>query len=249
MSKTTITFALDGEIVLSEFSQALKNFDQLINQLSKEVGNAKFDWSIEELYSGSAIATFRGIFEDEKVIGSVIDAYEEVGEALQNGKDIPYSSLVRNYAYEITGLINGRINSVRFETEEKDFIISQKSSTEFEKPIIRYSLGSVKGEIQTLSKRKQLFFTLWDSLFDKPVNCYFQRDQEERMRDAWGKRAVISGKIGRQSQTGKPVVVRDVTEIRTLEPANFGDYTKAKGILHWEDEELPENAIRRLRNA
>ena len=250
MAKDTLTFALEGDVVLEQFASAINNFNTLLNGLSNEVGGgAKVEWVIEELYSGSAVATFHGVHEDIKIVENIIDAYEDVGDYLASGKEIPFSSGVKRSAQNLTNILNGKISMIRFETPMRDITISGKSHAGEKAPPMKYSRGTVKGTIQTLSMRKRLYFTIWDSMFDRPVNCYLKEGQEEIMRNAWGKRAIVSGKIGRQAETGRPVVIRDVGDIRTLEDPIPGSYKRAKGVIPWvEGDELPEDTIRRLRN-
>ena len=250
MAKDTLTFALEGDVSLEQFASTINNFNTFLNSLSNEVaGGAKVEWVIEELYSGSAVATLHGKYEDIRIVESIVDAYENIGEYLANGKEIPYSSNVKRCAQNLTNVLNGKISTIRFETPSIDIAISGKSHFGDIAPSMKYSHGTIKGIIQTLSKRKKLYFTIWDSMFDRPVNCYLKEGQEETMRNVWGKRAIVSGKVGRQAETGKPVVIRDVRYIRTLEEAIHGSYKRAKGIIPWvEGDELPEDVIRRLRD-
>lgn len=248
--KDTLTFGLDGEVALEEFTTAITNLNSLLNQLSKEVVNIKVDWVIDELFAGSAVATFCGVYEDMTLVEQVVDAYETVGESLQLGNEIPFSSIVKRYAINLTKILNGRITAIRFETPAKDFVVSGKSHGGDRVAPMKYSLGTIKGTIQTLSMRKKLSFTIWDTLFDKPVSCYLKEGDEERMRYAWGKRAVVSGRIGRQSESGRPVVIREVKDIRFVEEPEPASYKRAKGALPWvQGDEPAQETIRRLRNA
>ncbi len=250
MAKETLTFALEGDITLASFASALNEFNSLLGNLSKEVGNnSPVEWVVEELYAGSAIATFHGIYDDVKIVETIIEAYEEVGDALSSGREIPFSEAVRKNCRNITGVLNGKVTSIRFETPERDFIISGKSQVGEKTAPMKYSLGTVKGTVQTLSMRKKLSFTVWDSLFDKPVSCYLKEGQEELMREAWGKRAVVAGRIGRQAESGRPVVIREVKTIEILDKPERGSYKRARGILPWKSgDEKPEVILRRLRN-
>jgi len=172
-----------------------------------------------------------------------------VGDALSSGREIPFSEAVRKNCRNITGVLNGKVTSIRFETPERDFIISGKSQVGEKTAPMKYSLGTVKGTVQTLSMRKKLSFTVWDSLFDKPVSCYLKEGQEELMREAWGKRAVVAGRIGRQAESGRPVVIREVKTIEILDKPERGSYKRARGILPWKSgDEKPEVILRRLRN-
>lgn len=251
MAKETLTFALEGDITLASFAGALGEFNALLGNLSKEVGNnSPVEWVVEELFAGSATATFHGIYDDVKIVETIVEAYEEVGEALSSGRDIPFSEAVRKNCRNITGVLNGKVTAIRFETPERDFIISGKSQIGEKAAPMKYSLGAVKGTIQTLSMRKKLSFTVWDSLFDKPVSCYLKEGQEELMREAWGKRAVVSGRIGRQAESGRPVVIREVKSIEIIDKPERGSYKHARGVLPWKQgDEKPEVTLRRMRNA
>ena len=250
MVKDTLTLALEGEVALAEFSSALSIFNDLLNNLSVDVGGgAKIEWVIEELYSGSAVATFHGIYDNIQVVENIVTAYEEVGDSLEHGREIPYSKAVKRSAQNLTSIMNGKIIALRFETQSSDSIISKKILSDEKYPTIKYSIGSIRGTVQTLSMRKRLSFTLWDSMFDIAVNCYLREGDEETMRDIWGKRAIVTGKIGRQSETGRPVVIREVQTVRKVEETTPGSYRRAKGVLPWaEGDELPEETIRRMRS-
>src|SRR3990167_8496332 len=124
--------------------------------------------------------------------------------------------MAERYAHDLVSVIDHRITSIRFETAEKDFVIASRPTANIQEPQIKYAWSSVKGKIETLSERKKLSFTLWDSLYDKPVSCYFKEEQKDTMRNAWGKRAIVSGKVGRRTETGRPIVIREMRQIRLL---------------------------------
>ena len=251
MAKETLTLALEGDVALEEFANAIGNLNSLLNQLAKEVTkDAEVTWLIDELYASSAVATFRGINGDMSAVENVVSAYEKVGDSLQTGGAIPYSTTVQRHAHDLISVLGDRVTSVRFETPAKDIVIVSKSLEGGQIAQLKYAWSSVKGTVQTLSMRKKLNFTLWDALFDKPVGCYFKEGQEDIMRNAWGKHAIVSGRVGRHADTGRPVVVRDVKQIRLLKDVEPGSYRRARGVFPWTiDSESPENIIRRLRSA
>lgn len=250
MVKNTLTLALEGEIVLDDFANALINLSSLLTELTKEVAkDTDVSWVIDELYAGSAVATFKGVDGKMSSVEDIVNAYEIVGEHLQAGSEIPYSLPVQKYARCITNILNTRVTAIRFETSAKDIIVTNK-------PIggeitqIKYTWSSIKGIVETISKRKKLSFTLWDSLFDKPVSCYFKEGQENIMRDVWGRTVIVSGRVGRRTDTGRPIVIRDVKNVRLIENIEPGSYRKAKGIFPWSPgDELPESIVGRLRSA
>ena len=69
------------------------------------------------------------------------------------------------------------------------------------------------------------------------------------MRKSWGKRAVVTGRIGRQAESGRPVVIREVKSIEIVDPPEHGSYKHARGVLPWKQgDEKPEVILRRMRN-
>ena len=70
------------------------------------------------------------------------------------------------------------------------------------------------------------------------------------MRTVWGKRAVVSGRIGRQPLTGRPIVIREVRQVRLVKTYEPDSYKNARGIFDWKPGDEPaEESIRRLRDA
>lgn len=245
-----LTIALDGDITLADFSEAMKRFRSLVDALSQEVGGkTKVDWRIDDLQAGSAIATIRGTSPHPEITEGVIRAFATVGDTLQRHESIPYSDKVRRRAYAITELVKDSIISIRFETPFSDALITgqtdQTKATE-----ITYAHGQVRGTVQTLTSRRGLKFTLYDSVFDKPISCYLNEDQEEIMRGAWGRKVVVSGLIGREPDQKRPVVVRQIQDVEVLNDVPAGSYRLARGASSPEKEsEKPEVTIRSIRDA
>lgn len=248
MTKDTLTLALEGDVPLDDFSKAIQRFTGLVHALSEEISSeVNVEWVIQELQSGSAIATVQGICDTEGIVSQIVDAYAEVGDALARGENIPFSHSVRTEASRLTDILNGRISYIRFETADRDVLITGRTTADRRPHPIKYSFGTIKGTVQMLTMRRGLKFTLYDVLFDKAVSCYLREGQEEMMRNAWGKRAVVSGRIGREPEHGHPVVVREVTGIRILKDVAPGSYTRAKGVIPWrEGDESAAVTIKKL---
>ena len=70
------------------------------------------------------------------------------------------------------------------------------------------------------------------------------------MREAWGRRARVSGRISRELSTGRPVVIRQILTVEILEDIAPGSYRLARGAVQWNvGEKMPEEIIRQLRDA
>lgn len=249
MEKDRIRLTLEGSVTLADFSEAIGYFNELVNNLSKEVSqSADIQWRIADLEYGSATAVIQGYSADEEDIQRVTQAYQVVSNALVEKQSIPYSEEVRNAAYSLTSVIGKSVTSVQTEVEgytavvEKPFIEVAESEG---KP---FAFGSVTGKVETLSRRGRLRVVLYDHIFDQAINCYFQEDQQSLMRDIWGKRVTITGMVSRNPDNGKAIEVRKITDVAIVDDNVIGAFRKARGIISWDTDETPEQAIRRLRN-
>ncbi len=252
MPDNTLTIALEGDVSLNQFRETLNRFTNLVFSLAREVApGIDIDWLIDDLQAGSAIATIVGLAQEEEPVIRVVRSYGKIGNALEHREPIPFSSNIVREAKALTEVIGGNIVSVRFMTAESDSIIYGAFDLERTISLMRRtSFGVVKGKVQTVSNRGKLKFTLYDSTFDKAVPCYLQEGQEDLMREIWGKSVIISGRITREPDNGRPISVREITSIDPLIVVDPGSYKIARGILATENDTEPaEVSIRRLRDA
>ncbi len=249
MAKDTLGLTLQGDIPLAEFAQAMRHFASLVEALTNEVGeHAEIEWEIAKLESGSATALIIGRSVNQTAIEKVVKAFEIIGGSIQNDEPIPYPEPIAREARAITGLLNGKITSVEFKTEE--FGVSIDRPIELQEITSgEFSFGTVTGTVETLSKHGKMRFVLYDTLFNRAVDCYLQKGQEDLMLDAWDKRVRVAGQIYRDPISGRPVDVRDIKYIEPIKESSI-DLMSLVGIIPWkEGDEYPEEAIRRLRDA
>jgi hypothetical protein len=246
----TVTLVLSGEVTLRDFSIAISRFWGLLSALTSEVvPEAEIEWIIAELSVSSASATARALGTEDSV-ESTIQAFEQVGIALERSEDIPFSPKVRKEALGLIEIINEKIHSIIFETANLDAIVQRTPGIDTRKleiPLEAY--GSVEGRVQTLSSRGGLRFTLYDIHHDKAVSCYLMPGYEEIMRDAWGKLARVEGWIRRDPTSGRSLAVRKVKKVTVLSEGAKSDYRQARGVAPTASKETPEDLIRRLRDA
>ena len=254
MGLDTVTLQLSGDVSLDDLSLAVSRLRTLLNALAKDVaGGAEIIWLVDSLDAGSALTTYRGLATkggEASEVERVVRAYGEVGTALERNSPITYSRAV---AKEARGLLKvlgtDRVESLRFETPETDATIwGVPQQPQIAEAVGAY--GAVEGRVQTLSSRGGLRFTLYDTLSDRAVSCYFAEDfDEELMRDAWGRRAIVEGWVRRDAITGRPLTIRRVTNVTVLPEGEPGSYRDARAVAPLRDGDLmPEVVIRRLRD-
>jgi hypothetical protein len=112
------------------------------------------------------------------------------------------------------------------------------------------SYDVVEGRVETLTSRKALRFTLYETITGRAVSCYPGEGSEEQMRDIWGRRTLIDGWVSRDPLTGFPVAVRKINSINVLPEVPTGYYRNARGASpRLDGEPLAETVIRLMRDA
>lgn len=254
MSDNTLTISLSGEVSLSTFADIIQHFARLVDLLTREVAaDTKIDWLVNDLQAGSALATIEGISEHQPAVQRVVQAYENVGISLQRGEPIEYSESVDKEARAITKVIGREIPSVTFQTAQRDAIVygnylSKSGQQRTRETIV--SLGAVKGTVETLSRRGNLKFSLYDPIFDRPITCYVKEDGISQLKDIWGKDVIVYGRVTREPENGRAISIRDINRIEEVVTVQPGSYKAARGVFHWaEGDEPAEATIRRIRDA
>ena len=247
MAKNTLTFELGGRVELKDFAEGIDAFRRLVTALTPR--NAGVTWVVEDLQAGSAVATFRGEADNPSKVERVINDYENIGAALAQHEDLPESNRQVMRAADAIKTLTNTMEYVRFETPDRDYTI-YRNGHNLIRPAPTVAIGSITGRVQTLSNRSGLRFNLYDTIHDKAVACYLSPGQEESMREAWGQRARVSGKISREGYTGRPTAIRNILGVEILIDTPTGSYQRARGAVPWQPGDmLPEDAIRRLRDA
>ena len=254
MPNNTLTFEIGGQIQLKDLDTGFSLFKRLVHALTPR---GKVEWVVQDLQPGSAMITIEGNAQDASVVERVVRNYEDIGKHLSNGasdyepvyfvnvniRAIKAAYAIRDFA------VSGAVGYLRFQTESNDFTICRIDNAPTRRTPSRISIGAITGRVQTLSNRGGLRFNLYDSLHDKAVACYLQNGQEGIMREAWGRRARVSGVITRDAG-GKPIAIRKIMNVKVLEEVQPGAYRRARGAIPWKPgDKLPEEVIRQMRDA
>jgi hypothetical protein len=254
MAVDTVTLALSGDVALDDFALAISRLKNLLSALAKDVAQgASILWLVDALDTGSALTTYKGLPVNGGELAQVervVRAYGEVGQALERNEVIAYSRTVDKEARQLLKVLQGgRVEALRFETAEIDAIISAEPEGRPRSTVIE-AYGAIEGRVQTLSRHGGLRFTLYDTLNNRAVSCYFAEDfDQELMRNAWGRRAIVEGWVKRDATSGRPLTIRRVSNVVVLPETEPGSYRDARAAVPISDPRLlPELVIRRLRD-
>lgn len=247
MAKNTLTFELGGRVEIADFENGINAFRRLVAVLTPR--RAGVTWIVDDLQPGSAVVTLRGEAANPVLIEQIVDDYGKIGFALARHEGLhQFDSRVVSAANAVEGLTKA-IEYVRFETPDGDYTIYPNGHVPA-RPALTVSIGAIAGRVQTLSNRGGLRFNLYDTLHDKAVACYLAPGQEELMREAWGRRAMVTGRVSREAMTGRPIAIRQIVSVRVLGDVEPGSYQQARGAVPWQpDDPMPEDVIRELRDA
>ena len=200
------------------------------------------------LQPGSTTITVHGEADNPAKIERIVNLYGKLGEVLEQREDLHYSPSINRVANEIQNLARS-VEYVRFGTPDADYAIYGNGKLSG-LPATTSAIGTVIGRVQTLSNRAGLRFNLYDTVHDKAVACYLAQGQEEIMREAWGRRASVSGRVSREVATGRTIAVRQIANVELLQEATSGSYRLTRGAAPWQDgDPLPEEVIQQLRDA
>ena len=248
MAETTLTFELGGQVDIQALADGVSTLHQLVTALTPKA--AGIAWVVEDLHAGSAVATLRGEADDLAEVEKIVAKFNDLGGALSRHEDLTmrYSREVQDAARAVTSLTN-EVEYVRFESAYAEHIIHGNGTTPSKlAPLV--SIGVITGTIQTLSNRSGLKFTIYDSVHDRGVTCYLEPGQEDLIREAWGRRASVSGTVYRNGAIGLPISVKNILKIDTLPDPVPGAWRNARGALPWEPgDKAAEDVIRESRDA
>ena len=232
LQNDVVTLRLDGDVSFPVFATAIKELNALLGSLSSEItgSSTTVQWKVVELSASSAVTTIQGTADDPKDVPSIITAYSLVGQALADRSEIPYSEAIRQPANAIASLARGEITAIHFNTSIAQHVVREPPARP-ESQVALNTFGAIEGRIRTLTDRRALRFTLYDSLFDAPVICHLSPDTEERARQLWRKRVIVEGLVRRDPKSGIPTQIRDIRGIQEVPPTPPGSYRAARGAL------------------
>ena len=245
--KTTLTFEMVGQVEMLDLREGIILFERVVIGLTPPRAAR---WVVEETRAGGAATALRGESDDPAALRRIESEYDKIGLSLsQNRMPNLMNLMARSASRDILALAE-RVDCVKMGTRSRTHLIRHRESPRFLPPVGSVSLGGVTGLAQSLNGDGGLTLTLRENLADKPVECYFDPEYEDAIREAWGKRVTVYGTVERDGMTGIPRFVRDARKVVILPEVAPDAYKKARGAIPWKPGDMPaEEAIRRVRDA
>ena len=259
MAKDTLKLKIEGDVSLSDFQTVVDSFVQLVSLLSTESNpNVVIDWVVSELDTGSAVLATRGTGDTKaarETIIAVVDTYGRLGKASMHGQLDEYSLPVQECIHRLTSVVNGRIPSVSFVSDDSEWKIDTaiEPATEAVGPESRMRIQafvrtSVRGLVVTLDRKQSLYFTLQDTHTGVNFRCYPGIERIRAMGAMWGRYVTVEGTHNRMSEVP---TITEITEIVVHEEQDAGAWRDAIGCAprhpHGSTDD-PQTAVRKIRD-
>lgn len=253
-SDDELTIVIDGEVTARDLADSASTFAELLERLAAQVvPSAKVEWIITDLRPGSSHQTVRARTHDpdaQQHLGRIIEAGHRFASSMESGEfdrrpDAPLADVAARFKL----LVHGSVVRVRLESPTADFVLAGSPRLAQDAPAVKLvSFGSVRGRVQAMSKHRSLKFTLYDVNDDRGISCFLSEGAEDQMLGLWGKLIEVEGDIRRDPDTGKPLTVRNITQIYAVPQSR--DIREAFGALRsFLGGETAEQIIRRSRDA
>ena len=251
MMENHVKFHLGGEVTIEQFSDACARFSHVLAALSLS-HSAEVRWVLAGLDYGSAAAMARAVPLDDEAsqrIPVMYDNYIDAAQRVQEGSLDRAFPLDREM-HDLMALADEN-HPITIQTDSKQVVvrapIPSLTLTAAEEPNEDMkSLGTVRGRVETLSRRRGLTFRLYELTTDSAVVCYMDPNLEDTMRGVWGHIADVTGTVLRDAKTDKPLWIRRVTNVDPVDEGDPSGYLRARGAVH--ASEPAEVLVRRMRD-
>jgi len=236
-----ITLDFDAALVSPDnLKKAVSSFVELLKSVSESAaeGGKKVKWNMS-VRKGSCIIVATPVADSETVRSAqrVIQAIPDGLRLLDKGITVMpdyFNEKALRAARELASLQGPKgLKYVKVKTSGKKLDIGQRSVISIDRILggQHQSVGTIEGKLQTLTERGQLQFVVYDSLFDRGVNCFMTDDISQDAIAAFRKRVAVSGVI-QYDQHCRPVSIK-VDGIRVFkDDSDLPPIRDLRGILN-----------------
>lgn len=214
-----ITLSFDATIVTPDvFKRAINAFIELLKSVSDETTGSgkKIQWNMS-VAKGSNNVIARPVADvlTARASSLVIQAIPQGIRRLQKGTTTApayFDTDALQAAKELAEIISSGRNKpsyIRIQSTGTPCEIEERTVASVDRLLggQHQALGTIEGKLQTISNRGQLQFVVFDSLYDKGVNCFVEDEMVDQAVQGFGKRVAVSGMI-QYDKEGRPVSIR-----------------------------------------
>lgn len=199
---------------LTDLTDLCAGFSKCLKCLSKDLGEAKAEFKVIDLTSGSV----RFSIINATIAGAVvIQAATNAISAAQDGKRL--DPRISNKTIDALAKIGTIAEKNRLKVGGIELTGSYRDTLEKLAEVSHIELGSVSGKLESVSVHKNNVFTIFPPSTGEKVVCNFENQQLDVVSSAIGKRVTVHGKMYFSSRKKWPVKA-DVKSIVVHRPDN-----------------------------
>ncbi len=215
----SLTLTFDAPVVSPDvFRRAINAFIEMLKAVSDEAAGTgkKIQWTMS-VAKGSTAVIARPLADvaTKRAAAIVIQTLPEGIRRLEKGATTAPSYFNERALHaakelgEITEIGSKSLDYVRIRSTGKASVVSERTVTSIDRLLKgqHQALGAVEGKLQTLTERGTLQFVVYDSLYDKGVNCFMGDNIVQDAIAAFRRRVAVSGMV-QYDKEGRPVSIR-----------------------------------------
>ena len=241
MVATEITVSVEGQtpdLLAQPFLDAMGRSLEILRHLHASIAMRRrptLRWAISHMHIGSpAVMTLKALppTTGKDVSQDVANRYVDGLDLLARGERLPdfFSEDALNATKRLADLTRGNERVIIVSTALRSVQVSQRISVNVDEMVNRsyVSNGSVEGVMEMVTLHENTYFRIYDAIQGWGVPCYFRRESIDDVRNAFGKRVSITGRL-RSDRLGKPEDMQ-VSDIRILGLEPLPTPSEVRGI-------------------
>ncbi len=224
--RAAITLTLverEGYVEVDSFVTAACALRVILRELDGAMSGRRREslrWGVGGLRPGSvaleAVAVPEGemVVDPDAIVGACVEGLDALEKRPQTPRFFTERALLE--AKTLVGLLHGSVRRIAVRGGQRQVLITQHLAANVDAILDRgYTApASVEGRLDSVSIHDRSVFGLWESVARRRVECHFPREMLDQVREALGRRVLVSG-IVRFGQGDQPLSVQ-VRRIRVF---------------------------------
>lgn len=234
MAGTAVQLTFDSETIeVDQLAGALAEFSAFLSSLDASLspnGKRTLTFRVTKMtYNSPAQIGFevesRSPARDNgpHVLRLASEGIREIQRGELRPTTIPYESL--EHLRRLAGYARKPTARVVFDAPalEVEGVVTRDLGQKVDRVLARGdALGSIEGQLETVSVHGKDSFTIYDAVTGKGVRCYFPEGRLAQALAALGKRVIVQGLV-RRDPAGVPREIHDVTNLHVPGPVSGTD--------------------------
>lgn len=229
-----------GRIDAAVFLTALDASLEILKELDATVSGGKFRWYYTHLSIGSGVSVQEGELPPDQAEAEVLEQqieglYLEGLASFDVAARLPtaFTNRAIEASWRLVSVLSNGVSHMDITGAhvKPHFTITERAVANLKELMGRgfTDIGSIEGKLETISLAQRPTFNVRDEVTGQSVICSFTMDRFDEVRDALGRRVLVSGEVT-YHRRGEPTEVSPVDDIRLLDETEPPTVDEIRGI-------------------